>query len=304
MKVNICSVEAYTCKPGKTGKDCTKNCSVGFYGLACKQHCNCALSRNCDKVTGLCADGCKNALIGDPTVCYNPVVKTTHQDLFAPTNTPVMSIQQGPTYDLYSSNIFKSSQHCINVRTKCESDSLYVMLVLTSPITLYGVELTFTKFYLPTPFSISISSDKKLCFGLTSQNDSLSLTKHVFKCQRRELTGKFVVVRFITYNKTALMNSQGVWVRVCDIKALECSSRVYGPHCRHLCSCPSTDCDKVTGACPRGKCDMDATGRFCSSINIIPALPLVNNRVYYDFRITVSIRYSLNAKVVDTNKNE
>jgi len=41
-----------TCKPGWTGRDCSKPCSNGTYGFLCLQMCQCQNNAQCDHLTG------------------------------------------------------------------------------------------------------------------------------------------------------------------------------------------------------------------------------------------------------------
>ena len=40
-------------------------CDDGWYGAGCSKPCHCAGSEVCEKVTGMCANGCPNARFGD-----------------------------------------------------------------------------------------------------------------------------------------------------------------------------------------------------------------------------------------------
>ena len=292
VKINVCFVEIYTCMLGKTGSQCNQDCAPGFYGLSCKEQCECVSSTPCDRTTGVCPSGCSSASQGASEPCYYPVVKAAHLDIFSATETTATSIIQGPSKDLMSTKVYKASEPCITVKTECASKSLYLEMGLTKPIALYGVEMTFTEFYLPAPFAMYITSDGKPCYGLTSNNNSLELRKHIFKCHRSDTAGKYILVRFSTYNKTSVMNVTGVGIHVCKFKALECSSGFYGPNCRQVCSCVENDCDKTTGMCPKDRCSVNSKGPYCSSINILPNANVVRKK-HYDSRSAVSYVTSL-----------
>ncbi|GFS22576.1 multiple epidermal growth factor-like domains protein 6-like [Elysia marginata] len=281
-KIKVCSIQIYTCKAGTTGKNCEHECAAGFYGLSCKMQCKCMDATPCDKVSGVCPPG---------TLSVYPVVKAADLDKFCDTRTVVNFIAQGPTKDLISAKLHKPSEHCFTMTSQCASKSLYLELDLAKQIPLYGVEMIITKFYLPAPFSIYITSDGQPCFGFTSQNNSFELGKHVFKCQRQNLTGKYILARFSTYNKTAAMNTTGVGINVCNFKALECLPGFYGRHCRQICSCAHNDCDKVTGKCSRRSCGINSRGPSCSSIDVFPYAVIVRKK-HHDSRSTSSESYA------------
>ena len=289
-RISLCVVEIYTCKAGKTGLNCDQDCADGFYGLACKEKCSCPQSVPCDKTTGICPTGCMSASGGASEACYSPTVKVAHDDQFSATKTTAISISQGPTTDLASSKVYEPTKQCITVSSRCYSKSLYLELALTKPISLYGVEITFTKFSIPAPFSMYITADGRPCYGLTSQSTSLQLKKHVFKCQRNYAIGQYILMRFSTYNMTARMNSTDVAIHACRFKALECLSGMFGPNCRQMCSCADNGCDRATGACPHRHCGANSRGPFCTSIDILPNYATIVRRKHYDSRSEVSIK--------------
>ncbi|RUS82601.1 hypothetical protein EGW08_009629, partial [Elysia chlorotica] len=284
VDINVCFIEIFTCTLGKTGMNCDQDCAQGFYGLSCKEQCKCRDSTSCDSLTGFCPSGCATSSVKAPAHCYYPTVKDLQSDMFSATQTAASTITRGPTKDLVSTKVYKPSEQCITLQTDCASKSLFLELSLTKPISLYGVQMTFSSiFYIPTPFSMYITSDGKPCYGLSLMKNSLDLKKHVFKCHRQNTTGKHILVRFSTYNKTALMNDTGVEINICQLKALECSSGFFGPNCRHVCSCADSDCDKMKGMCSGGRCSGNSKGPYCSSINVLPTANVVRKK-FYDSR--------------------
>lgn len=286
-RIRLCSIEVFSCKVGWTGRDCEEECADGYFGMSCRSLCDCLCNITCDRKTGVCPDGCPFESMVIPDESQFGKVKVAPYDVYSVTETEVLSINQGPTLDLLSSRVYKPSEQCISVASQCSSTFLFLELDLLKPIHLYGVEMTFTKFHLPAPFSIYITANGKACYGETVKRNSITLGTHVFKCQRRNLIGKYILVRFTTYNTRQAMNAAGVEVYVCRLRALECSPGFYGRHCRQICSCAGNDCDKATGACFEEKCGSYSRGPYCSSIDVMPKT-VIARMVHYDSGLTDS----------------
>ncbi|XP_062567735.1 multiple epidermal growth factor-like domains protein 10 [Saccostrea cucullata] len=71
-KCDILNGTCQGCSPGWTGKMCHLKCPLGFYGLACKDHCegHCRENLTCHHVTGRCEGGCADGWIG--RLCDEP----------------------------------------------------------------------------------------------------------------------------------------------------------------------------------------------------------------------------------------
>lgn len=54
-KHGVCSEVGCVCLPGFHGKDCSSQCSNGWYGNQCEQRCQCENNASCDTVSGRCS---------------------------------------------------------------------------------------------------------------------------------------------------------------------------------------------------------------------------------------------------------
>ncbi|XP_061170724.1 protein draper-like [Saccostrea echinata] len=77
---NIVNGTCLGCKPGWTGDKCDKFCSIGKFGIHCKETCSghCLNDTNCDHVNGSCNKGCDNGYTGDGCI------KSCERGLFGP----------------------------------------------------------------------------------------------------------------------------------------------------------------------------------------------------------------------------
>ncbi|XP_024890013.1 receptor-type tyrosine-protein phosphatase mu-like isoform X1 [Temnothorax curvispinosus] len=82
-ETEICYENGCTCAPGYSGDTCSIPCASHTYGHGCKETCGSCLYKQCNKVTGVCPNGCDIARgIYIPPLCQTSVDKPNVSTIF------------------------------------------------------------------------------------------------------------------------------------------------------------------------------------------------------------------------------
>ncbi|CAL1680484.1 unnamed protein product [Lasius platythorax] len=93
----ICYKDGCTCPPGLLGNTCSKSCESNTYGYGCRKKCGACRDKTsisvrapCDKITGMCNDGCQNLYI--PPLCQLKIDKLNAPAITSTTSTSIQAI--------------------------------------------------------------------------------------------------------------------------------------------------------------------------------------------------------------------
>ncbi|CAL1680481.1 unnamed protein product [Lasius platythorax] len=93
----ICYKDGCTCPPGFLGNTCFQSCKSNTYGYGCRKKCGAcrdktsiAVRAPCNKITGMCNDGCQNLYI--PPLCQLKIDKLNAPAITSTTSTSIQAI--------------------------------------------------------------------------------------------------------------------------------------------------------------------------------------------------------------------